>query len=92
MPTNQNIEGECVKFCPTETGPIPFFALLTNNSCVKKCPNGLYGCTVNNTCMPNCLLADGLYADPAINLCVSECTHNTSYFSYADEFSRTCVT
>jgi hypothetical protein len=91
MPSGQTVEGECVQFCPT-VGIVHFFALLTNNTCVTKCPDGLYGSTTNNTCMPTCILADNFYADPAVNLCVAECTHNTSYFSYADEFSRTCVT
>jgi hypothetical protein len=83
MPIGQTVNGQCVKFCPT-VGGITFFALLTNNSCVTKCPNGLYGSTMNNTCYPTCILGTNTYADPANNLCVTTCTHNQSYFSYAN--------
>jgi hypothetical protein len=38
MPSDKTAEGECVQFCPNGT-----FALLTNNTCVPQCPDGLYG-------------------------------------------------
>ena len=57
-------------FCPT-VGGITYFALLTNNTCVTKCPNNLYGSTTNNTCRSDCTLADHYYADDTNNLCVT---------------------
>lgn len=38
MPNADGKNGTCEKFCPEGT-----FALLTNNSCVSKCPDGLFG-------------------------------------------------
>ena len=60
------------------------FALLSNNSCVTKCPNDYYGSSTNNTCFSTCTLADNYYADPYDNRCVAECYHTSTYFSYAD--------
>lgn len=57
MPLGQNVNGECVKYCPT-VGSVVFFALSSNNTCVTKCPNGLFGTTTNNTCSSTCSLAN----------------------------------
>jgi len=87
LQSGTTINGNCVKFCPNGT-----FAYLKNNSCVSKCPNGSYGSTMNNTCYDSCNLADGYYADPLNNMCVSTCFSNSTYVSFADEYTRTCVT
>jgi len=87
MPLGSVVNGQCVEFCPPNT-----FAYLGNNTCLSKCPTNLYGSTANNTCFYSCTIADNSYADPTNNLCVSTCSHNSSYFSYADLYTRTCVT
>jgi hypothetical protein len=91
MPLGQTTGGSCVTFCPLVSS-VRYYALLSNNSCVRVCPSGLYGSATNNTCMGICSLANHEYADDTNNLCVTECTHNASYFSYANEFTRACVT
>ena len=42
--------------------------------------------------MTTCSLANNEYADDYNNLCTTTCTHTSTYFSYADENTRKCVT
>ena len=58
---------------------------------MRKCPDGLYGDTTNNTCYPNCTLANKKFADSTTNMCVPTCPYSSTYDSYADLFSRKCV-
>lgn len=88
LPAGQTVEGSCVTFCPTD-----FFTNFADNTCVGVCPDGYFGETDNHTCYKNCTLANNRFADRVIHMCVDTCTkYNASYDSFADLYSRQCVT
>lgn len=91
----ENITKLCVFSCPA-----PAFAYIPTRVCIDICP-----ATINNTpgyfgdpgtlpsrlCVTNCLTS-GLYRDVANNrTCQPACTFNSSYKTYQDPTTMTCV-
>ena len=91
----ENITKLCIPSCP-----VPTFAYIPTRVCIDICPvttdnsPGTFGdpnTTPTRLCVSVCLTS-GLYRDVANNrTCQPTCTYNSSYKTYKDPTSMTCV-
>lgn len=91
----ENITKKCVAACP-----VPSFAYQVTRVCIDICPftiatsPGLFGdpsTLPTRLCVPVCLTA-GLYRDVAKNrTCQPTCTFNSTYKTYQDPTTMTCL-
>lgn len=77
----------CISKCPSY--PKIYFGYQNDKTCVIKCPNGLYGNSVNNLCVIPVNCPANYFADDSTNLCVSVCPASANTFG--ESITRKCL-